>query len=214
MSLKYDNHLGFKVINLLRDVLLLSILWLIGSLPLITIGASTTALFYVCGKKVQQQKIQITSEFIKSYKQNFKQSFAITIILAVLWFATITYLIMGLSFLNEGFHWSIVFILLLCFETIMMTIYLCALLAKYELRTIQLIRNSFLFTHGYLFESIKAFGITISMLFCLMFIPGLIIILPGSMALSTSVFVKNAIDKYLVRQKAIEELRQEQALQA
>lgn len=214
MALKNEDHLFFKIMYLLSDILQLSILWLIGSLPFITIGASTTALFYVCGKKVKQQEMKIVSEFIKSYKQNFKQSFSITFILMILWYVTITYLIMSLSSLNEGFNWSIILVLLLCFETFMMTIYMCALLAKYELRTIQIIRNSFLFTHAYLFESIKAFGIIISMLFCLMFIPELIIILPGSLALSASLFVRNAIDKFLIRQKAIEELRQEQGLQA
>ena len=95
MASQYDDNLFFKMIYAISDIAVLSILWFIGSLPLVTIGASTTALFYVCGKKVKQDEPKIISEFIKSYKENFKQSFLITGILAILWYGTLTYFMMS-----------------------------------------------------------------------------------------------------------------------
>lgn len=54
----------------------LNILWLITSIPLFTIGASTTALIYSC-MKLQEDEGYPTKNFFHSFKENFKQSTAI-----------------------------------------------------------------------------------------------------------------------------------------
>lgn len=212
MDKQYDEHLFFKVMYAISDMAVLSILWIIGSLPIMTIGASTTALFYVAGKKVGGKDSKIVADFLKSYKQNFLQSMLITILLGIMWFSSVTYMMMGYSSLKNGFHLSIVIMVLVAFEVIMMTIYMCALLAKYELKTITIIKNSFLFTHAYFLESIKAFSVVVIMLFCLLMVPGLVILLPGAIALSTSHFVRHSIVKFLERQEALKALREEQGL--
>ena len=212
MEKQENNHLFFKVMNYLTDTAILSILWLIGSLPILTIGASTTALFYVSGKKVGGKDYRIVADFFKSYKQNFFQSIGITILLGVMWFSSVTYFMMGYVPLNEGLSLSIVVIIFVAFEVTMLSIYMCALLAKYELKTITLIKNSFLFTHAYFKESIQAFGVVVMMLFCLLIVPGLIILLPGTIALTASYFVRNSIMKFVKRQEILKELREEQTL--
>lgn len=212
MDKQYDDHLFFKVMYAISDIAVLSILWIIGSLPIMTIGASTTALFYVAGKKVGGKDSKIVADFLKSYKQNFLQSMLITIVLGIMWFSSVTYLMMGYSSLKDGFHLSMVIMVLVAFEVIMMTIYMCALLAKYELKTITIIKNSFLFTHAYFLESIKAFSVVVIMLFCLLMVPGLVTLLPGAIALSTSHFVHHSIVKFLERQEALKALREEQGL--
>ena len=47
----------FLFLNRLADLLLLNILWLITSIPLLTIGASTTALYYVTLKCVRNEEV-------------------------------------------------------------------------------------------------------------------------------------------------------------
>jgi len=212
MEKQENNHLFFKVMNYLSDTAILSILWLIGSLPILTIGASTTALFYVSGKNVGGKDYRIVADFFKSYKQNFFQSIEITILLGVMWFSSVAYFMMGYAPLNEGLNLSILVIIFVAFEVTMLSIYMCALLAKYELKTITLIKNSFLFTHAYFKESIQAFGVVVMMLFCLLIVPGLIILLPGTIALTASYFVRNSIMKFLKRQEILKELREEQTL--
>ena len=170
-------------------MVVISILWMIGCLPIITIGASTTALFSVADKKVSGKESKILFDFIKSYKQNFVQSLLVTVILGVLWFSATIYLMVGYSFLQQGFSLSLFILVVIVFEVMMLSFYMCALLAKYELKTIMLIKNSFLFTHAYLLESIKAFGVIIAMLFCLVMIPGLLIILPAAIALTASHYI-------------------------
>lgn len=212
MEKEYDDNLFFKMIYTISDIAVLSILWIVGCLPIITIGTSTTALFYVAGKKVAEKDSKLVFDFFKSYKENFLQSILITIFLAIMWFSSVTYFMMGYASLKNGFNLSIIIMILVAFEVMMMTIYMCALLAKYDLKTLIIIKNSFLFTHAYFLESIKAFGVIVVMLFCLLMVPGLVIILPGAIALTASHFVRQSILKFLERQEALNELRQEQEI--
>ena len=57
----------------------LDILWLVTSLPIFTIGASTTALLY-SSMKLQKEEGYPTKNFFHSFKENFKQATGIWMI--------------------------------------------------------------------------------------------------------------------------------------
>ena len=59
----------------------LNILWFICCLPIVTIGASTTALYYVSLKIVKNEEGNLTKAFFHSFKENFRQGTAIWLIL-------------------------------------------------------------------------------------------------------------------------------------
>lgn len=65
------------------DVLELNILWMIFSLPLFTIGASTCAAYYVTLKMVDEEEGYIGKMFVKAFKDNFKQGTLMWLITAV-----------------------------------------------------------------------------------------------------------------------------------
>lgn len=58
----------------LADLIWLNILATICCIPIITIGASLTALHYVVLKMVKDEEGYITRSFFKSFKENFKQA--------------------------------------------------------------------------------------------------------------------------------------------
>ncbi len=59
----------------------LNLLWLICCLPIVTIGASTTALFYVTLKVARNEEGSLTKAFFHSFKENFRQGTIIWLIL-------------------------------------------------------------------------------------------------------------------------------------
>lgn len=59
----------------------LNILWVICCLPVFTVGASTTALFYVTLKIVKNEEGNITRAFLGAFKENFRQATVIWLIL-------------------------------------------------------------------------------------------------------------------------------------
>lgn len=84
-----------NVLTRIADVVWLNLLFLLCSIPVVTIGASTTALYYVTLKMTDGEEGYIARSFFKSFKQNFKQSTAIWFIMLILYgvlFADIMYL--------------------------------------------------------------------------------------------------------------------------
>ena len=67
----------WKFIARLADFFFLSVLWVLCSLPVITMGASTTALYYVTLKMAGDQEGKLSEQFLGSFKQNLKQGIVI-----------------------------------------------------------------------------------------------------------------------------------------
>lgn len=76
----YDNPV-WRFIGKFGDLILLNILWIICSIPVFTIGASTTAVYYVTLKLARDDDGYTIRSFFKSFKENFKQSTTIWLIL-------------------------------------------------------------------------------------------------------------------------------------
>lgn len=76
----YDNPaMGF--IGTLCDLILLNLLFLISCLPIITIGASVTALHYVTLKIARKEAPAIWASFWKSFRENFKAATLIWLVI-------------------------------------------------------------------------------------------------------------------------------------
>ena len=76
----YDSKF-FAGMTKVSDTIIINILFVICSIPIVTIGASITALYSVSMKITRDEDIYAAKEFIKQFKQNFKQSTIIWIIL-------------------------------------------------------------------------------------------------------------------------------------
>ena len=64
----------------LADLMLLNLIAFVCCLPIITIGASLTALYYMALKIVRNEEVYIIKGFWKSFKQNFRQATIIWLI--------------------------------------------------------------------------------------------------------------------------------------
>ncbi len=76
----YDNPV-WRFIGKLGDLIVLNILWIVTSIPIVTAGASTTALYYVTLKLVRDEDGYTIKSFFKSFKENFRQSTIIWLIM-------------------------------------------------------------------------------------------------------------------------------------
>ena len=83
----YDGPI-MSFLSRVADILMLNILTLIFSIPLITIGAATTAAHYTA-LKMRREEGHVWSSFWKSFKENLKQSTGIWVIFAVYWIVSV-----------------------------------------------------------------------------------------------------------------------------
>ena len=68
----------------LADMFFLSVLWLVCCLPIITIGPSTAAMYYVALKWARKDDVKLSTAFFDAFKKNFKQGVALNLIFIVL----------------------------------------------------------------------------------------------------------------------------------
>ena len=77
-----DNFLN-QFFLFMGKLIALNLLWMITCIPVITIGASTTALFYCTLKLHKDKDISAWKFFWKSFRSNFLQSTAIWVLILV-----------------------------------------------------------------------------------------------------------------------------------
>ena len=78
----FNSDGGFsKFMNRVADLFILNILWIFCSIPIITIGATTTALYSVNLKFIDNEEENLIKTFFKSFKENFKKSTIIWLII-------------------------------------------------------------------------------------------------------------------------------------
>ena len=74
----------FSFMSRLADLAWLNIIYIVCCLPVVTIGAATTALYYVTLKMAKDEDSYITKSFFKSFKDNLKQATIIWIIFFII----------------------------------------------------------------------------------------------------------------------------------
>lgn len=132
MRFNITDNVIVRALNKICDMVCLNVLWLICCIPVVTIGASTTALYTVMLKLVKNEEGYILRGFFKAFRSNFRQSTVIwLIILALGLVCWIDYRVAGMMPGTAGFVMRSIFILLGFFLLAVM-IYVFPLIARYE----------------------------------------------------------------------------------
>lgn len=71
----------FSFISRLADLCVLNLVWIIASLPIFTIGASSTAMLTLTIEMVKGNEVKVIRDFFKAFKANFKRATIIWLIM-------------------------------------------------------------------------------------------------------------------------------------
>lgn len=140
----------WKFFGRLGDLIMLNIMFLVFSAPIITIGASKTALYAVTKKMAKNEEGYIAKEFLRYFKENFKRSTAIWLIYLVASIIPIIDLY-ACSFMGDGafttFCRTVMMITLLVFTITM--IYALVLQSTFENTLKNTLKNGLLMGIGH-----------------------------------------------------------------
>lgn len=131
-----------RFLYLVGDIVTLHFLWILCSLPVITIGASTTALYYSCMKRIRTQEGYAAGNFIKSFKENFRQSTVIWIILVALGLLFVTDIRIGMSIDGPLGKFMIAGCSIFLLPYILTAMYIFPVQAKFENRIFDNFKNA------------------------------------------------------------------------
>lgn len=129
------------------DLIIVNLIAILCCLPIVTIGASMTALNYVVIKIVRDEESYIVKAFFKSFKQNFKQATIITLIfLFVIGVFGLDYMLIY-NYMQAGGdfpYWIRIGLIAVTALSVALFIHVFPLLSKFENTIIKTLKNSVL----------------------------------------------------------------------
>lgn len=148
MNLTNEENIFNRLFNRIGDLILLNMLFILCSIPIITIGASFAALNYSCMKIIKEGDVFERRMFFEAFKENFKQATAVWLGYLII----IGVLLCNLRFLNtidNPLSQILTYLSLFLFAIITITaLYLFPSIATFKNKTSNLIRNSCIFAMG------------------------------------------------------------------
>ena len=121
-----------KVLTRIVDLVILNIIFLLSCIPIVTIGASVTALYSVTLKMVKQEESYIVRSYFKAFKENWKK--ATIIWLGLLAFGIILWFNNQISLQFSGMFHLILRTIFLLFQIVAMIIFafVFPIMSKFE----------------------------------------------------------------------------------
>ncbi|MBE5928796.1 MAG: DUF624 domain-containing protein [Lachnospiraceae bacterium] len=146
-----------KILGKIFDIGYLSLVFIISCIPIITIGAAFTALYYTSVKVIRRERGYVFQEYMRSFKLNFVPATIIWVIQAVLTFimAYNYYSVVGPEGESVGFLAGAYIVMGLLIYAISCFAY--PVLSRFDLKVSKIIRFSF-------FLAVKYFYFTIPMI--------------------------------------------------
>lgn len=188
----------FKYGTILCDLMILSILWCVCSLPIITLGPATAALYYVTTRLISSHEGYVTKDFFKSFIQNILQAAMAGIIL------TVVGIVLFFNIYNlrsASGIWNIVLMLqyVLAIEFIITSIYVFPIIARFKMNIFEIFKTAFFMANRHIFTTITCLALLLTVIFIGVYVYPIIswFLIPGAYAYLTSFMIMRILKKYM-----------------
>ncbi len=189
----------YKFLTTTGNIILATILWMIGCIPVVTIGTSTAALYYTMVKSVRKDVGYVHSEFWRGYKLNFKKGVAATAALLALG------LLLGLELwlvLENGVEVNRMWYTLsglLILLMILVALYLFPVMSRFDMKLSKLCMLAFVMSIRFWYITLAlAAGLILTAAAQLYFLPiPLILLTPGLWCYASSFLIEKAMKAYM-----------------
>lgn len=174
------NNKFFSFMSKVADLCILNIICVVCCIPVITAGASITAMYYVTLKMVRNEDAYIVRSFFKSFKQNFKQATIINLIMLLI--GLILYVDLNVSKAMQGGAGQIFQVIFMAFVLIyfILFLYVYPVLARFYNTIKNTIKNA-------LFMAVRHLPYTVVMV--LIAVCPLLLLLVKSYQIQSTLFV-------------------------
>lgn len=183
------------------DCMCLSILWLLFSLPVITAGASATALYAAVYHYIRREEGHMWRTFWSAFRENLKRSTLVWLVVlaaaAVLTADVLVFRTMALQGALLGkLYWLI---LVLCCVAVTWSGYLTAYAARFQGSVKDVLRNSLMLMLAHPVSAVMVFVPVAGGILLGLMAPGLLTILPAGVCLVVSLVTEKVFALHLPR---------------
>ena len=197
---QFDN--GFmRAMSKLYDIIFLSVLWIVFSIPIVTIGASTTALYYTAVKVILHERDYVFSSFWKAFKDNFLNATIFWLILLVVYVSLGTNIWMAFPMFGEdiGVMMQGVYIFLMLLLSFM-SVYIFPVQSRFVMNKMQILKLCLFMGMKHLPYSVIMVLIGAIAIIGVYLITPLILVMPVAATLFISVFMERVLKKYMPKE--------------
>ncbi len=168
-----------RFMNVLFDVLLTGILWILCCIPVITIGASTTAAYYAMSKAVRHKTGYVHKEFFHSFRRNLKQSTQMGLLFLLL--AGVVAVDIWYVWINDSKLNSALFMILLLIAFLILAVitYYFPLLSRFDKRNLEMLKMSAIVAFRYLPLTLCILIVFVISVIGIYLMPWAILVIPG-----------------------------------
>lgn len=195
----------FQFMNKIGNMIIITILWIIGCIPIVTIGTSTAAMYYATVKVTRKETGYITKEFFRAYKMNLKNG----ILLTLVWLLVAAILTLDRLYVNslESIQGTILIVIynFMLIASISVIMYLFPNMSRFTMSKKDLLKLSFFMSVKHLPTTICLVVMFAATVISIYLIPVLIIILPGVTCYLDSFFLERILLKYMAKSDDSEE---------
>lgn len=194
----YDNSILTKL-GKTGDIIYLSALWALFSLPVFTMGASTTALYYAVNKALCNNRGYSWSEFIQSFKANFKQSTKIWLLVLGIYLLSVLDCFVIMQFFDLYDFSKVLFAFFVFFIPLitMWVLYLFPYVARFENTTKAIMKNSVLMAIANYPRTLLLFFLFLLSIVAFVFVPLALLFVPGIYMLLAKRILEPVFRKYM-----------------
>lgn len=193
-----ENPIMHYVIKIF-DCMCLSVLWLLFSIPVITAGAATTALYATIYHYIRKEEGHLWRTFWRAFRENLKRSTLLwLVVLAVAALLAVDVLVFRTMALNGELlgklYWLI---LVLCGVAVTWVVYLFAYAARFQGKVRDVLRVSIMLMIVHPIKTLIVFvPVSVGILLATM-VPGLLTILPAGICLVVSLIMEGIFALHL-----------------
>lgn len=181
-----------RFMNLLGDVIAISILWFVCSVPILTLGAASTAAYYTAAKCIRHKSGTLFASFLHSFRQNLKQSVLLTLLFGLL----LGVLLLDCSFFFGRSLIALYFFYFLILAVLGWAVYAFAWLSRFSMTIGGFLRTSLLLTFRHLPTTVLNLILLLVCGLGIWLMPWSILLLPGAAALTLTFSLEPLLKRY------------------
>lgn len=187
----------FTILNKLCDVLILSVLWMLFSLPIVTLGASCAALYHTTHKVIMQNEGYVFSTFWNSFRTNLKQGVILTLLcIPVAAFCVVSYFFsdaMGHSSVLGIVYFAVTILVALLF--MIMITYVFPVLSRFYMTVPNILKTAIALAVTRIGFTILLILIFLLCAFAFIIAPFTVFVLPACFAIASERILEPAFKK-------------------
>lgn len=192
------NNKVFTILGKIGDAILLNIMWLLGCIPVVTVGAATGALYEGLRYVVLEEEGNLFRVFWNVYKRNFAKKILQTVVLELIIFGVIFLVVWGYMYQSESVWIGAVYmsigipvVVIVC-----MAIYTFLMLTNTEMKIVMQLKVAFVLTLKHFFWSLLLLLLLAAAVLAVEYFPYGLLLIPSTYCWIAGKLIEKTADKY------------------